>query len=87
MNVEVYTKPDCPACKVTLAQLNRLGVPYETKDALEYADFLTRLGAQAAPVVIVYQQNGGPRVHWWAGHRPDHLNDLATQTLKRNNKQ
>ena len=73
--VEVYVQERCPQCTATIRKLNQLGVTYTQKQTKDYLDFLQALGAQTAPVVIVYL---GGRVHkWWAGYRPDHITALA----------
>lgn len=73
--IEVYVQERCPQCAATTRKLNQLGIPHTQKQAKDYLDFLTALGAATAPVVIVYL---GGRVHkWWAGYRPDHLTALA----------
>ena len=75
MKVQVYTKDRCPQCTATLRDMKKLGVHYETESALRYEDFLAHLGAQAAPVVIVYAD--GRLRDWWTGYRPDSIRALA----------
>ena len=76
MKVQVYTKDRCPQCTATLRDMKKLGVHYETESALRYADFLAQLGAQAAPVVVVYDDAGRELDHWF-GYRPDSIRALA----------
>lgn len=73
--VTVYTKPSCPQCDMTKKLLDRLGVEHSTVDVTadpEAHAYVTGLGYQAAPVVVV---NGGER--HWSGFRPDHLKELT----------
>lgn len=76
MKIEVYVKEKCPQCDATLRQLLKQGTAFTTKSAGDYLPFLTRLGAQAAPVVIVYDDAGRELDHWF-GYRPDSIRALA----------
>ena len=70
--VEVYVKPQCPACDATMRWLNRYQIQKVVKSAEAYIDFLRLdLGHMSAPVVIIYQD--GAAVAHWAGHRPTEL--------------
>ena len=75
MKIEVYVKEKCPQCDATLRQLLKQGTAFTTKSAGDYLDFLAALGAQAAPVVIVYAD--GRLRDWWTGYRPDSIRALA----------
>lgn len=75
--VEIYTKPHCIPCKVTKRELDKAGVPYTEKSAVDYVDFLKRLGAYAAPVVIIYRD--GQAIDWWCTYRRDRI-DALTRT-------
>lgn len=72
-DVLVFGKPNCPACKLTTARFDALGVPYTYRDLTEHPadlDMVRLLGYQMAPVVIVGD------VHW-GGFRADQINWLA----------
>ena len=81
--VEIYTKPACIPCKVTKRELDTAGVPYTEKSAVDYVDFLKRLGAYAAPVVIIYRD--GQAIDWWCTYRPDQIQNLANTWWQTNN--
>jgi len=55
MNVVVYTKPACVACKATFRALDKQGIAYDTvditrdSDARDYVMSLGYLSAPAAP--------------------------------------
>ena len=69
----VFTKPNCPACTMTIRHLERRGIAYETAplddDALKQA---TDAGITAAPVVLVEGKAA------WGGYRPDAIDALAS---------
>ena len=73
--VEIYTKPACIPCKVTKRELDKHGIRYVEKAAEDYAGFLKRLGAYAAPVVIIYRD--GQALDWWCSFRKDRVDALA----------
>lgn len=70
MTVTVYTKPDCPACKLTKCHLDKRGVPYIEADIDEVHHAAKARGITSAPVV----QAGADM---WGGYRPDRLDELA----------
>lgn len=70
--VTVYSKPQCVACDRTAKKLDRHGVPYKTVDITEDAEafeYVTGLGYQQAPVVLVIDGTG-QETHF-SGYRPD----------------
>ena len=73
--VTVYTKPNCPQCNATHKHLTNLGIDHDTVDVTQDPEahaYVTGLGYQAAPVVVV---NDGE--DHWSGYRPDRLKGLA----------
>ena len=77
--IEVYTQPDCPKCDATKRWLQRRGIPYRERKAETYRDFLTKnLGAQQAPVIVIYKPNGAYDRHW-SGHKTSQLETLTNQ--------
>ena len=74
--VTVYTKPSCVQCDMTHKLLDRLGIEHTTVDVTTDPDahaYVTGLGYQAAPVVVV---NDGER--HWGGFSPDKLRGLVS---------
>lgn len=58
--ITVYSKPHCPACRMTWNYLNKMAKHYQIQDkinlvkesAVEHRDFLRSRGATAAPVTV-----------------------------------
>lgn len=74
MNINVYSKPNCPQCTATYRKLKALGLPFNSIDVTEDADalaFIRALGYQQAPVVVVTE--GKEAKEHWSGFRPDLL--------------
>jgi glutaredoxin-like protein NrdH len=74
MNINVYSKPNCPQCTATYRKLKALGLPFNSTDVTEDADALAiirALGYQQAPVVVV--REGAQIKEHWSGFRPDLL--------------
>lgn len=72
--VVVYTKPDCQPCRLTKRHLDRLDIPYETRDVTADPDAyqaVVDLGYQGVPVVVT------PAGEHWHGYRPDEIKALA----------
>ena len=68
----VYTRKNCPQCKMTKKWLEDNGIAHKTVDIAhdtQAAEELKRLGYQAVPVVVVH---GDPQTSW-SGFRPDVL--------------
>lgn len=58
MNAIIYTKPNCPKCRMTVNLLSRvMPVQTITADADDYERFRAA-GYQSMPVVTVYQSDG-----------------------------
>jgi glutaredoxin-like protein NrdH len=73
MTVTVYSRPGCQPCKLTIRELERLGIDYVKLDVTEHPEALETckaLGYMAAPVVVAGDQH-------WAGFRPDRIKALA----------
>ena len=68
----VYTKPNCPACSMTIRHLEKRGIAYEAlpinDEVLKQA---TEAGITAAPIVLVEGKA------LWGGYRPDAIDRLA----------
>ncbi|MEM2271928.1 MAG: glutaredoxin domain-containing protein [Archaeoglobaceae archaeon] len=47
----VYTLPHCQICKVICNSLRQLGIPFEERNALDYAPFLKANGFSSVPIV------------------------------------
>ena len=58
MHTIIYTKPNCPKCRMTVNLLSK-AMPVQTvkADERDYKRF-RELGYQSMPVVTVYKQNG-----------------------------
>lgn len=54
--VTVMTMENCQPCKAVKRWLDREGVDYEEKDAMEHVDYIASLGYRQAPIVIT--ENG-----------------------------
>lgn len=69
--ITVYSKPQCPQCRMTYLALDRRGIEYHVVDvaapenaaALAYVS--EELGYSTAPVVVVDDHDH------WGGFRPD----------------
>lgn len=76
-SVTVYTKPNCPQCRMTYLKLGKEGIEYTSVDVTENAQalmFITEeLGYSQAPVVVVDQDIE----NHWSGFRPDRIESLA----------
>lgn len=71
--VTLFTKPGCFGCKGTARELDKHGIPYETRDVTqdpEAFNMVQQLGYQSLPVV-----HAGGDNHW-SGHRPDRIQSL-----------
>ena len=47
----LYTLPHCPKCKILERYLNSKNIPYEERNAQDFADFLMSKGFFTAPVL------------------------------------
>lgn len=77
--IEVYTKPDCPQCRLTKNELVKLGADFELIDVTQDDGALAlvqRLGYSSAPVVVVANADGTLADHW-SGFRPDRIRSHA----------
>lgn len=71
--ITLYTKPDCHACRLTKALLDRRGAEYRVIDltaAPTAREKIAAWGYRSAPVV-----EAGPDRHW-SGFRPDLLDEV-----------
>ena len=78
MTIDVYTKDACQPCRSTKRTLDRLGLDYTDRRAVEHMDVLAPLGHTSAPVVVVTDDNGDMVDHW-AGFSPDKLKGLTRE--------
>lgn len=72
--IVVYSKPDCQPCKMTKQRFTDNGVDFTEIDISQDAEalsYVTGLGALAAPVVVV-----GNQELWWAGFKPDMIKQV-----------
>lgn len=52
MTATVYTKPNCPPCRMTKRLLEAEGIPFTEASAEDHAEYLAGLGARSAPVTV-----------------------------------
>ena len=79
-NVTVYSQPGCMPCKMTIRQLEKLGIPYTLIDITTDPDAAARLqagGWRTTPVVKV--SRGGDVAAVWSGFRWEALKALGAQ--------
>lgn len=72
--VVVFTKENCPACKMTKMLMSKLGIVYETIDVTndqQQLNRLKRLGHKQLPVVTSGKNIG------WSGFRPEKIKELV----------
>jgi len=79
MTVTVYTKPVCKQCDLTKHELKQKGIPYTEESILDPANLAAakELGLMSAPVVMAGDE-------YWAGFRPDKIQELAERLEKEN---
>lgn len=71
MTITVYTKPACPACKLTKKQLEKCELPYcEQPMTDEIREAAVARGELSAPIVQAGDQ-------LWGGFRPDRIRALV----------
>ena len=73
----VYTKPDCPGCKMTKRELDKAGATYTEVDLTTRPDLIesfTAEGLRSAPVIEI----GDKRI---AGFDPDKIRAIAAQAM------
>lgn len=80
MTVTVLSKPSCVQCTATYRRLDAEGVEYKVDDIYTHMELIKNLGYMAAPVVLIYDEDGELSNHW-SGFRPDYVEELAL-TLK-----
>lgn len=71
--VTLYTKPGCPGCKGTARELDKHGIPFQSRDVTQDPEAMAhvqQLGYQGLPVVYAGDDNH------WTGHRPDRVKAL-----------
>lgn len=69
MTVIVYTKENCPPCRMVKRVLEAEGIAFEERNAMDHADYLASIGARSAPVIV----DGDKIIH---GFIPDQLRAL-----------
>ena len=73
MNITVYTKPNCPQCRLTTLALDKAGLDYATVDLTTDADaldYVRSLGHLQAPVVVTETDH-------WSGFRREQIKALG----------
>lgn len=74
--ITVYTLPNCIQCRQTKKLLTNLELEFEevdlTKDEDSYRFVTEKLGYKAAPVIVVYGEDGQVVDHW-SGFNPDRI--------------
>lgn len=74
--VTVYTKPVCPQCTATKAQLDKLGLAYTVEEITdEVREAALALDITSVPIVCASVD--GVEVEPWGGFRPDRIKALA----------
>lgn len=74
--VTVYSKPACPQCTATKAQLDKLGLEYTVEEITdEVREAALALAITSVPIVCA--QVDGVEVEPWGGFRPDRIKALA----------
>lgn len=68
--IQLYEKPSCGGCLASKRHMDRLGIKYETKSAIEHQDYLKSLGYMQAPVIVTESDH-------WSGYQPNKIDDLA----------
>lgn len=73
MQITVYEKPNCQACRMTKRWLDQHNIEYATDDITEPGNLeaAKAMGFLEAPVVMVGNEG-------WSGFRPDKLAELLT---------
>lgn len=70
MTVDLYTKPNCPACTLTKRQLDKREIIHNEHDIETILDEAKARGITSAPIVVVGEQ-------MWGGFRPDRIDALV----------
>ncbi len=53
MTIILYTTSECPMCQQVKKFLDDLGIPYEERNAQEYASYLLSQGFMTVPLVEI----------------------------------
>lgn len=69
--ITVYTKENCPPCKMLKRELDKMGLDYKEESALDNREYLETLGYRSAPVTVA--SNGDH----FSGFIPDKIKQLA----------
>lgn len=81
--ITVYTKPNCPACRITKRYLTEHNIPFAEKEALseDNRPTLRKWGYQSAPVVLVDFGEGetSPLYYHFNGFNPKMLQQVVAQ--------
>ena len=75
--VKVITRPSCQPCKATLRRLGdrEITIIDSSIDADVALALAASLGYAAAPIVVVYAEDGSIVDHW-SGFNPDRIDSL-----------
>lgn len=69
MNVILFTKPSCGGCIASKRHLDRRGIGYETRSAIEHQEYLRSLGYMQAPVIVTEDDH-------WSGYQPNKIDKI-----------
>lgn len=79
MTVELFSKNGCVQCNASERALKKFGVDYAKTNMsqdMEAFDYVINLGFQAAPVILVKDDEGNI-TDSWSGFNPDKIAELA----------
>lgn len=72
--ITIYTKPNCPACKLTEKALTKAGVGFEVIDLSQRPDIVEQLRSEGLLAAPVLEGPDGART---SGFRPDRIKALV----------
>lgn len=67
MTITVYTKPACGPCIATKRALEKNGLAFDEKPAIDNLEMLQGLGHMQAPVVVVMDDDQAKVLGHWSG--------------------
>lgn len=72
--VTIYTQPNCPACTAAKRHMDKLGITYTERSAIEHVAMLRAEGHQQAPVTTAALPG---YTETWSGYDPSRIKALA----------
>lgn len=72
--ITIYTKPDCPACRLTQRALSKAGVEFAVVDLSQRPDIVEQLRSEGLLAAPVLEGPDGART---SGFRPDRIKALV----------